>query len=314
MVDTTLFNVSDLDATTIEIGNDYIFGKLGHDLAHPNYLQKGCLMMRIDNVAAAFELANDMWERGESWGNYTRHDNSSHRHNESGWYGSDSFEKSLEDMRHHPNKYVHYTPDNSLVTSAEQAGNDVFFETTGDYLDIGRVLTGEPECFGNASEGKQIVEFAHIIVCGDANSDTSHEKITERNQQIQQLVDWLEYNNVRCRVDVWYTCECSHIEVAVKHYDEQLNISDLAIACAPDFFRRMTFVFSEYSDTWQDGYGSAHSFNGIKFTKNDDSHFIVCEPMTFLSYSMPMPTIFNNAKAKIKDAMENDKYKFVRIK
>lgn len=151
----------------------------------------------------------------------------------------------------------------SFVTAAATAKSRQFgFDVTGDYIDVGRYLSGEPEVFGTEFEdgdsirGKVVSIRLNASVSGSVSADT----ICARGVTALVAVDLLESLGVRCEVVVasgsrssdWGGCgndptiERYDFNVVVKQAGEPVDPDRLAFAVAhPSFFRRFGFRCEE---------------------------------------------------------------------
>lgn len=138
--------------------------------------------------------------------------------------------------------------DAAKAAKAKSFGWDV----TGDFIDVGRVLSGEPECCGaefetgenNASRVASI--RLNACVSGCVSADT----IAARGVAVLVAVDLLESCGIRCEVIVSQGTETAGLQidgnVIVKHPSEIADPDRLAFAVAhPSFFRRFGFRFME---------------------------------------------------------------------
>lgn len=209
-----------------------------------------------DNTYATISLAEAMCAT-EQFQSYEKHDFSSHERGRAGWTKGNTWEESIELMTKRPQDLYSVKEDNDLILEEDSSGNQIIYDTTGDYLDVGRFLDGEPEVFGNASEGRQAVKYLNLTISASTPWNISSSDIYKVCAQVSQLVDWLEYNNVRCRVTVLHLSECCAFETRLKDYQEVLNMNELKIGLSTEYFRRIFFVFTEYSDAYESGYGIA---------------------------------------------------------
>lgn len=135
------------------------------------------------------------------------------------------------------------------------------WDLTGDYIDIGRYMTGEPEVFGceidngESLNGKVVSIRLNASVSGAVKPET----ICARGVTVLVAVDLLESLGVRCEVYVSSGAEAAWSgagnDPALEHYDfnvlvkrssEPVDPDRLAFAVAhPAFFRRLGFRCEE---------------------------------------------------------------------
>lgn len=149
------------------------------------------------------------------------------------------------------------------IRAEDNPGNDVFFDVTGDYLDVGRYLEGEPENFGNSIMGNPNRVFADIMVNISAAKWTTAEYIIHKQKRILRLVDWLETYGIRTRVRASLTTDVASLLITIKEHHDPFDLNHLAVAMHPDFMRRTCLLIMEQSRRWEFGYGDAVKFDDI---------------------------------------------------
>jgi hypothetical protein len=126
------------------------------------------------------------------------------------------------------------------------------WDTTGDFWDIGRVLSGEPECAGSIfpTGEQQSARVASIRynVCVSGSVDAK--VIAARGIAVLVAVDLLESCGIRCEVIVAQGTDNHELDlnfnVVVKQPNEVVDPDRLAFTVGhPAFFRRFGFRFME---------------------------------------------------------------------
>ena len=127
-----------------------------------------------------------------------------------------------------------------------------FNDLSGDEVDVGLYLSGEPECMTDyrlqltPSYGK----VANIVVNLSTSCSVSAKTMSLRGSAACILIDALEGAGVRCEVTLVTLC-CQHItsEVVVKKPDEHMEPDRMAFMLAhPATFRRFGFKEMETFD------------------------------------------------------------------
>lgn len=144
-----------------------------------------------------------------------------------------------------------------FVEAAKIAATQQFaWDVTGDFVDVGRVLSGEPESCGSyssddvARSGSQRVVrlFCNLGVSGSVK----HEAIFARGACVLAAVDVLETLGVR--VELWAAkatekktnAPVHQVEVLVKSADQPVDVDRLAfILCHPSCLRRLFWSHQE---------------------------------------------------------------------
>ena len=226
------------------------------------------LMGRFDGVRTFVDFLS---EKGGKFGSRRpMSDDSSHdKSRSSDWTKYKTYEECIKTVKEQPERFRNFQEADIRLTEYESNGNDVDFGTTGDFVDIGRVMEGEPECFGTMRNGNVIKRFANIVVNGNHAHWINCSWIDAKAQRTARLVDFLEASNVRVRVTILYTNDNSHLELVIKQYNDRLDINDICVALSPDFFRRFEFYWSEHSRTHDSCYGRAETIH-MGMVREDD--------------------------------------------
>jgi hypothetical protein len=140
----------------------------------------------------------------------------------------------------------------AFISAAKQAKAKQFaWDVTGDFIDVGRYLTGEPECFGGeqdegeANTGRVVSIRLNNCVSASVEADT----ICARGLAVLVAVDLLEACGIRCEVVIGTATKAGYVvesNVTVKRASEMAEPSAIAFNVAhPSFFRRFGFRFME---------------------------------------------------------------------
>jgi hypothetical protein len=172
-----------------------------------------------------------------------------------------SYEKAMDTFKNNPKSLLGFTENDVALRDQFNAGIGVEYDTNGDYVDVGRFLEGEPECFGRMIDGNPRGRRVNLMINTSWGCWVKPASITERSKRIQRLVDWLENQQVRTSILAVESTHCAHIEILVKNHDDILDMRDIAVISHPEFLRRLIFRFDEYSPTWSHGYGSPRDFS-----------------------------------------------------
>jgi hypothetical protein len=227
-------------------------------------LKNGKLSAEFDSPADAFRVIRKLdWKPN--------------REKQSNKYQSDfhtfkSLAEATDVFENRPESIREFSINDDRLERPDSPGKDVLFDITGDYLDIDRYLTGEPEMFGNAVMGNPKNIFCTINVLTAYVYYTSNEYILAKQKRILRLVDWLETQGVRCQIVAQDDSEVAFISTVVKEFQDPFNLNDLAVVCHPDWLRRVEFLVMEQSKTWQYGYGSSHIYDErmLKYKPNPE--------------------------------------------
>jgi hypothetical protein len=246
---------NDLIVGTVAVGNGYWLGKLQQD--HPvfPYLRTNCLVANFSSVGSVFRAIRD-----QGW-KPARNKSSNERSDSDSFYVFNDLAGALDTFQNRPHDIRTFKEEAIRLTAEESIGKEVMFDVVGDYIDIGRFLDGEPECFGVAYQGNPSGLYTTILLNLSAVYHVTAEAMNHRQARILRLVDWMESQGVRCQIRGFISTACSHIDVTVKDFSDAVNMNDLAVSSHSEFLRRVGFLIDEQSDTWEGGYGNPRSFS-----------------------------------------------------
>lgn len=120
----------------------------------------------------------------------------------------------------------------------------------GTYIDVGRYVEGEPECFGDFTTPENPTKVIRIEIGGSISHGISAETVISRGSAVAALIDLLEIRGYRCELAVCIAVEESgsqHLTtIKVKEARQPVDIDRLAFCLAhPSFLRRVWFGFIE---------------------------------------------------------------------
>lgn len=208
----------------------------------------------LDHVLKEYPIAKEGKSSGES-GKFR--DTGFFMTNTVKFHAYDTYEETLEIFRHRPQELVKFDPAEIAPRSFDESGNEVEYNVTGDFIDMGRHLEGVPESMGSMHNGKARNRRVRILVDANQYAGLDENMIIHRSERVIRLIDALEAANVRTEMKVMKVNELSYIEVTVKKFDEPLTLEDVAITTHPDWGRRVCFRINEYSPTFRISYGSS---------------------------------------------------------
>lgn len=168
----------------------------------------------------------------------------------------ESYEQAMDVFKNRPHEVVNFSPKEMFITDIIERGKDVTYDVSGDFVDIGRHLEGDPAEFGSLYDGTARNRRATIVFSMTHSGSVSHKPISYRGERIIRLVDALENAQVRTELRGIESSNCCHIDIILKRHDQPFTITDVAVASHPEFLRRPCFRFSEWSPTQEYGYGN----------------------------------------------------------
>lgn len=241
--------------TIVDSGDGYTVGEISR---HPelNYLKDGALVGQFDGVDKMLDYVTSKMPEAKQG-------KSSTERGRGGFNAFETYEEAIDTFRNSPERVVKFDSGELRIKDESEAGNQVDFDVTGSFIDMGRYMEGIPEVMGDMHNGNSRNRRANLTINLNQIHYISHEDITHRGERILRLVDALEAGGIRTQLTGILSNECGHVEITLKHHEEPLTITDLAVAIHPEFLRRVMFRWNEHSKTWDYGYGSAVAFSHL---------------------------------------------------
>lgn len=256
-----------IDPTKLEyvkIEKGVLFGKAKEE---DKLFSKGTLVIVADGVKSLLDHVTTHYPTAQRTGN-------SDKRGDGEFNSFPTYDKTIDVFKNNPSEIVKYDQAEIVPTQYEEGGNDVDYNVTGDFIDIGRFLEGVPESMGSMHNGKVRNRRVRILVETNQAWWMRESDIVKRSERVIRLVDALEAAKVRTELKAMGVNECGYVEVAIKKFDEPLTLEDVAVATHPDFARRVIFRINEWSDTWYGGYGSSvflqQRLSALKSDLNDE--------------------------------------------
>jgi len=158
------------------------------------------------------------------------------------------------------------------------------YEVSGESVDVGRFLTGEPECMQEwemiETSGNKVIDIYFNTI---ASGGYSTQCLINYGVSVLSIVDYLESIGVRCNIYTYYSFSTKFggngdkrmVFVKTKSANEALNISTLAFALAhPSMMRRFMFKILESFENFHSvGYGNINEFDRNSWCESDSVIF-----------------------------------------
>lgn len=217
---------------------------------------RGKLSVEFNSVPEVFRIIDKM-----GW--TPQHDRSSDSRGrgDEGFYTFTNLADAKDVFLNHPERIRQFSQNDDKLQRIESVGKDVWYDVTGDFLDVDKFLEGEPEAFGNAVMGNPKSIFCTINVLDSMVHYTHKDYAVHKQKRILRLVDWLETQDIRCQIVLSSDSTVLESSIIVKEFHDPFDLNQLAVALHPDFFRRILFLIMEQSKTWSWGYGSAIEYD-----------------------------------------------------
>lgn len=244
-----IVSLADLKQSSLQQSNSYTVGTVQSVIAG---------LTRTGEWVGKFDGLNALFDYQRQYQPKPHHGMASDRaRKRDSFHFFNDFEEAITVYRETPAQVVNFKQSDVIIEGGESSGKQLVYDVTGDMLDIGRFLTGEPEVFGSLTNGNPRNKRVTILLALSWWSKVPQTVINERSSQVVRLVDWLESQSIRTQVIGVNSNGCCHLELVVKPFDEPLNLNDIGVVSHSDFLRRVIFRITEHSETYTMGYGDS---------------------------------------------------------
>lgn len=251
----------------------------------------------------------DFLEKSKQFGNRRprKSDSSFERQDSDSWTEFNTYDEATKAMRYSPERFRNFKESDIRFYNDDTVGNRIDFDKQGDYLDIGKYLEGEPDCFGQMHGGKFERKFASIVVNIAARCDVKKNEIGAKSAGVLRLIDFLESNGVRCELGLIVSTDQVHCEVIVKNYRDALDINEVAIGLSADFFRWCIFRLTEHSKKKSGGYGCPNTLAPANWWDEDADNTFYIQSLRGESEENIKKSFENIEKKIVEDGLEDGK-------
>lgn len=240
---------------------DILVGEIQNPSKWYSSAQHGGLIVAASSVSAAVNFTANEYKE-------PRRSGASNHSGRDEFQEFSSFREAVDVYTNNPSKIRKFEIHDAPLKSLTDVGNSIYFDVSGDYVDIGRVIEGTPENFGNFTMGNPRNLFVNIMVNSSCPWYVDKKMINYRSARILRLVDWLEGQLIRTSITAIEATECGISYVVCKEYHDPVDLNALAVVTHSDFLRRIIFRQNEYSKTWQSGYGRVTSTSEWSFVED----------------------------------------------
>lgn len=241
------------ELVNVKTGTGFIVGEMGERHPYLKYLRHGAIVTLFDGIDNMLNYITEYMPDA-------KRSKSSSSKGRDHFHTFATYEMAMDIFRNKPETITNFDPAEIRVKDLGEVGNEVEYDMTGDFIDMGRYVEGVPEVMGNMQNGNARNRRANVVISLNFMARIDKDVIKHRAERVLRLVDALETGGVRTMLTAIESSECNHTEVILKRHDEPLSIGDLAVATHPDFLRRILFRIIEQSKTFDDGYGDALDF------------------------------------------------------
>jgi len=197
------------------------------------------------------------------------------RDNGNGWHGTDSIQEWYDVMQKGDKKVMKVIKEAKEKTDKKLMNTVISgyrFDVEGLFFDIGKVLSGEPECWLKPLKEDEPQEII-LKISTSANEDISAERIAQGAGEILGIVNKLEQDGFRVKLENWLFSErvtkngaYNHLTiVTVKDFNDTINYAKMSAIVSPSLQRRGVFMLREQmlGQRMARGYGRTERLEGV---------------------------------------------------
>jgi hypothetical protein len=170
---------------------------------------------------------------------------STYTHND-GWYGTRSLDQTIDLFRNKRHELLPKGFQQKYIKNVNANGTDVEYNVTGDYLDIGRYMSGEPEVFGTNINGDLTGKVVSVYINASVSARYDAEEIMLGAEKLAEVINALYVSGARVSTTFMSAEETQWIEVKLNDFGDPINPVDLVAVASPSFIRRLCFAVNNY--------------------------------------------------------------------
>lgn len=172
---------------------------------------------------------------------------STYTHND-GWYGTKSLDQAIDLFRNKRHELLPKGFQQKYIKNINANGIDAEYNVTGDYLDMGRYMSGEPEVFGTNINGDLTGKVIRVYINASVSANYDAEDVMLGAEKLAEVINALYVSGARVSTTFMSAEETQWIEVKLNDFGDPLNPVDLVAVASPSFIRRLCFAVNNYHD------------------------------------------------------------------
>lgn len=163
-----------------------------------------------------------------------------------GWYGTKSLDQAIDLFRNKRHELLPKGFQQKYIKNINANGVDVEYNVTGDYLDIGRYMSGEPEVFGTNINGDLTGKVVRVYINASVSASYDAEDIMLGAEKLAEVINALYISGAKVSTTFMSAEETQWIEVKLNDFGDPLDPVDLIAVASPAFIRRLCFAINNY--------------------------------------------------------------------
>lgn len=163
-----------------------------------------------------------------------------------GWYSTRSLDQAIDLFRNKRHELLPKCFQQKYIKNVNANGIDVEYNVTGDYLDMGRYMSGEPEVFGTNINGDLRGKVVSVYINASVSARYDAEDVMLGAEKLAEIINALYISGARVSTTFMSAEETQWIEVKLNDFGDPLNPVDLVAVASPSFIRRLCFAVNNY--------------------------------------------------------------------
>lgn len=172
---------------------------------------------------------------------------------ETGWYGTNSLDEALNLFKNNRQELLPKGFKQHKIKNLHSLGTDVAFDVTGDFLDVGRYLSGEPEVFGKNINGDLTGKVIRVYINASVSYSWDAEEIMLGAEKLAEVINALYLSGAKVSTTFLSAEETQWVEVKLNDFGDPIDPVDLIAVASPSFIRRLCFAVNNYHEVFQGG-------------------------------------------------------------
>lgn len=166
--------------------------------------------------------------------------------NNDGWYGTKSLDQAIDLFRNKRSELLPKGFQQKYIKNVNANGIDVEYNVTGDYLDMGRYMSGEPEVFGTNINGDLTGKVVSVYINASVSASYDAEDVMLGAEKLAEVINALYVSGARVSTTFMSAEETQWVEVKLNDFGDPLDPVDLIAVASPAFIRRLCFAINNY--------------------------------------------------------------------
>lgn len=162
------------------------------------------------------------------------------------WFGTSSLEGAIDLFRNNRSGLLPKGFKQHKINNVHSLGIDVEFDVTGDYLDMGRYMSGEPEVFGTNINGDLTGKIVRVYINASVTAYWDADVVMWGAEKLAEVINALYVSGAKVSTIFMSAEETQWIEVKLNGFGGPIDPVDLIAVASPAFIRRLCFAINNY--------------------------------------------------------------------